>query len=251
MIADYRAGDMERPTPQHVDRWIGQFPSGVQQPILNEMEHMGHTYFTRRYVTQYISDLISYYRLAGDDPCSFWRGVCFLDIQTAGHSQRDLLEIFDAQLRAQCGFGIGDCGQDSHTYVYLDDALFSGGRIESDLVGWINTSAPSSATIFVITIARHTQGHYITELELAKAIAEAGKHIAFRWVSRYVVEDRKYYTNTSDVLRPARIPPDPATQAYAESLGVGLRLAPPAASVETNSLLRGRPRSARPESSSR
>ena len=32
--ADYRAGDLAAPTAEHVDRWVKQFSTGVQLPIL-------------------------------------------------------------------------------------------------------------------------------------------------------------------------------------------------------------------------
>jgi hypothetical protein len=220
IAADYRRDELANPTADHVNRWIRQFPAAVQEPILVEMEHvLRHTYFSRHYVTQFFSALISYERLAGHDPCAFWRNANFMNLQTAGNSQRDLLTIFDAQLREQCHFGLNECGQGPNTYVYVDDALFSGGRIKTDLISWINGPAPLNATVFIITIARHMQGHFFAEKDLAKASKAAGKNVAVRWVSRYVIEDRNYYINTSDVLRPTCIPTDPQTQAYVAGLG--------------------------------
>lgn len=228
IAGDYRTGQIERATPDHVARWIGQFPRAVQDPILAEMGHvLRQTYFSRHYVTQFFSALIKYERLAGDDPCAFWRSANFLNLQTAGNSQRDLLGVFDTQLQEQCRFGVNECGQALNTYVYIDDALFSGGRIKSDLISWVNGPAPANATVFIITIARHTQGHFFAEKDLAKASNEAGKNIAFRWVSRYVIEDRNYYTNTSDVFRPTHIPADPPTQAYVVTLGSAPNLRAP------------------------
>jgi hypothetical protein len=39
-VADYRAGEIAKPTPAHVDRWVSQFDPTVQQPVLAEMEHV-------------------------------------------------------------------------------------------------------------------------------------------------------------------------------------------------------------------
>lgn len=47
--SDYREGAVDRPTPQHVDRWVNQFDDAVQLPILREMDHvLKKTYFSRK-----------------------------------------------------------------------------------------------------------------------------------------------------------------------------------------------------------
>jgi hypothetical protein len=225
---DYRQADIGGVTPARVDQWVRQFAPQVQEPILAELEHvLRQTYFTRQYVTRFFSALLTYDRLVGTDPGGFWSSTNFLNLQTAGNSQRDLLEIFDEQLRGQFNIGLNECGGEIGRYVYIDDALYSGGRIKSDISSWISVSAPVNATVFIITIARHTQGHFFAEKDLAKASKDAGKNIAFRWVSRYVIEDRNYYINVSDVLRPTHIPLDPATQAYMQDLGTAPSLRVP------------------------
>jgi hypothetical protein len=39
MIADYRSGEILAPTPEHIDRWIGQFDAAVQVSMLAELAH--------------------------------------------------------------------------------------------------------------------------------------------------------------------------------------------------------------------
>jgi len=39
-IADYREGQIPRPTPAHVEKWISQFDAGVRLPILREIDHV-------------------------------------------------------------------------------------------------------------------------------------------------------------------------------------------------------------------
>src|SRR5882672_3548504 len=36
-IQDYRAGEIAKPSPEHVDRWIQQFEKGVQLRLLREL----------------------------------------------------------------------------------------------------------------------------------------------------------------------------------------------------------------------
>jgi len=219
-IADYREGEISPPDQAHVDKWVKQFPAAVQEPILKEMAHvLGKTYFKKKEVKTFIEELIGSEKFAGADPCTFWKGVKFLDLQTAGNSQRDMLSLFERKLRKKCGLDLGDCGKNPHTYLYLDDALFSGGRIKSDLIKWINGPAPSQANVAVVTIAIHSLGLWFATKDIAEAIKQSNKKIEVSWWRLVEVEDRKAYMASSDVLRPTIIPSDSATQAYVAGLG--------------------------------
>jgi len=99
-IADYRAGDIATATPAHVERWIKQFDVSVQEPILAELNHvLGQTYMPKRKVEKFLSNLVKSKKVAGDDPCAFWKDSKFLDIQQGGNSQHDMLELFGAALK--------------------------------------------------------------------------------------------------------------------------------------------------------
>ena len=100
--------------------------------------------FTRVAVENFLADLVKNPTLAGADACAFWRGVRFLDIQGGGNSQRDMLALFSNALQKQCGFTTAQCGgANPHAFIYLDDVLFTGNRIQRDLAGWIASDAPS------------------------------------------------------------------------------------------------------------
>jgi len=59
LIADYREGELNRPNPEHVDRWIRQFDSSVQLSLLRELAYtLGVTYFTRNSVAASFSHQI-------------------------------------------------------------------------------------------------------------------------------------------------------------------------------------------------
>ena len=89
--ADYREGDLAAPTPEHVERWINQFDAAVQLPILREMDHvLKQTYFSRQGTKKFLAGLFQTEKLVGDDPCTFWKGVKFLDIQGGGASQGEI-----------------------------------------------------------------------------------------------------------------------------------------------------------------
>lgn len=218
-IVDYRVEEIPRPSPRHVDRWIKQFSSEVQSPMLRELDHvLKRTYFPRASVEQHLSNMLNSEKLTGSTPYLFWQGIKFLNIQGGGNSQRFMLVMLDEILKRSYGFGIDDCGHDPQAYFYLDDILFSGNRIKNDLTAWINTEAPDEATVFVFTIAQHSGGYYYAANGIKKAAKAANKRITLQWWRVIEFEDRKAGVNDSDVLRPTELPDDEPTRAYVASL---------------------------------
>lgn len=215
-IADYREGDLLAAFrgPAHVKRWINQFDNTARLPILRELNHvLKKTYVSRAGARKFLVDLFHARKLVGDNPCTFWKGVKFLDIQDAGASQQEMLALFSKVLEKECRFEVEDCGAAPHAYVYLDDAIFTGNRVARDIEKWVAEEAPTVAKVHIITMALHTLGRYHAEREINKAARAAGKKIDFRWWSAITLEDRKLYTNTSDVLRPVAIPNDDEVKA--------------------------------------
>jgi hypothetical protein len=217
VIADYRKGEIDEPNAKHVERWVAQFDEEAKVPLLRELEHvLGKTYCSRSDVEGFLTRLISTEKLTGGDPKTFWQRTSFLNIQGGGNSQRELLEIFDEVLADELDVSLGDCGGDD-SFVYVDDAIFSGGRVCSDLAKWVESDAPEHAQVHVITIASH-YGSYYWKGQLEETMKESGKDIKVKWWTAVELENRKKYRDTSDVLWPTRLPDDTATRAYAESL---------------------------------
>jgi len=219
-IADYRAGEIEPPTPEHVDSWVKQFDGGVQEPMLEELDYvLKETYYSRATVEEFLAKLVRSKKLTGEDPCSFWRSVRFLNIQDAGNSQREMLQILDALVRTECGPKTDEEGQASGPFVYLDDGIFTGNRIKNDLTSWIRSAAaPEQAKVHVVTIALHRGGQYYANTGLERSALETGKKIDVQWWRALEVEDRKTSIDSSDVLRPIVLPDDEVTQEYAKTL---------------------------------
>lgn len=194
---------------------MNQFDAAVQNPILIEMDHvLKQTYFSREATQKFLGSLFKTTKLVGEDPCAFWKSVAFLDIQGGGASQKEMLALFDQTLIANCGIGVSDCGAAPQAFVYIDDASFTGNRIKRDLQNWITKAAPTETTVHIITIALHSGGQYYANNQLKEAAKAAGKNISFTWWRAVELEDRRAYTNSSDVLRPVAIPEDAAVQAY-------------------------------------
>lgn len=217
--ADYRKGEVDAPTPAHVDRWIGQFDAGVQLPMLREMDHvLKRTYFSLKNVTKFLRGLIRTEKLVGNDPCVFWRGVNFLDIQGGGNSQTEMLGLFNEVLQEKCCLGIEQCGDAGSVFVYLDDAIFTGNRVRRDLEAWVKDKAPNKAALHIVSIALHSGGQYYAGGHITKAAAASGKKIDVTWWRAIELEDRKAYSDSADVLRPTDVPDDPDVQAYVQSM---------------------------------
>ena len=165
-----------------------------------------------------MAKLIDSNELVGSDPCAFWKHVNFLDIQRSGESQSDILTLFGKLLKRKCGLRIEECGKASDTFIYLDDASFSGHRVINDLSNWITSGAPNKATIHVIVIASHRSGEYYAKKKLNQVISSSGKAIGIKRWSALRLEDRKSFTNSSDVLRPVSMPADVDVQNYVSSM---------------------------------
>lgn len=215
IIKDYRAGEIARPTPAHVDRWVCQFSEANQLPLLAEMEHLLKiTYFTKQTISDFFANQIKHRKIAGEDFSTFWKGANLLNIQEHGRSQAEILTLFDESLKAQCDFGIADCGSEDGEFVYLDDVLFSGGRIGTDLKAWIQKDAPNKAKVHIIVIGTHQLGEWLCLKGLRETATEVGKNITIVCWAAIRLENRKAYKNTSEVLWPSVLPEDAELAAY-------------------------------------
>ena len=219
-IADYRQGEITTPDADHVDTWIKQFDASVQEPMLAELDHvLKKAYVTRANIEQFLGGVLTAKKLAGDDPCNFWKKANFLNIQGGGNSQREMLAMFETVLQRSCGLDLDDCGSDDGPYIYLDDVIFTGNRIKSDLAAWIQSSAPATARVHVVVIGFHRGGQWYAETKIEEAANAAGKKVDINWWRCLEIEDRKHYVANSDVLRPSAIPTtDAAVQAYTQGL---------------------------------
>ena len=206
-IKDYRKGAIPKPTAEHVDRWVRQFSEGVQMPLLAEMDHvLDKTYFSKQIVTDFFEHQIEHKKIAGENPCAFWKGANLLDIQKQGHSQTEILALFSESLKRKCQISVSDCGSKDGAFIYLDDVMFSGSRIGNDLTTWIQKVAPTEATVHILVIGTHRLGEWQCITNLAKIAKDAGKKITFTCWAAIRLENRRKYKNTSEVLWPAEIP---------------------------------------------
>jgi hypothetical protein len=213
-IKDYRAGEIAEPTPEHVEKWVKQFNEVVQLPLLRVVDYVfKRTYLTRDRVSGFLSNLVKNEKLTGSAPCTFWAKAYPMRIQQNGHSQEEMLELFNERLKEQCGINM-HCDETASDYIYIDDVMFSGNRVGNDLATWLERDAPSKATVHVVVVAIHTCGRYLIGKRLNKLSAASGKKIEIKYWRAIVIENQKYYRNDSGVLWPTAIPDDSKVKAY-------------------------------------
>jgi len=216
-IADYRDGQIPRPTPAHVEKWVSQFDAGVRLPILREMDHvLKKTYFSKDRVLAFLRGLLNAKDVTGNNPRAFWENAHFLNIQQNGSSQVEMLRLLDEILREEFGLSIANSRTDSNVFVYLDDGIFSGNRIRADLERWIAGAAPNTARVHVITMVQYTNGRHYAKTSISQLQESTRKDIDTFWRAEILLENRKSFKNSSDVLWPVSLPDDIETREYAE-----------------------------------
>ena len=127
-------------------------------------------------------------------------------------------------LHYECGVNIDRADADGQTFVYLDDALFSGNRIIQDLENWM-PDAPPKSTVYICVIISHTGGEYwCGQRRVPEISVEHGKEIDLRFWSSIQFENRRAYNDRAGVLWPAAVADDPDIVEYlsreGRSLGV-------------------------------
>lgn len=217
-VKSYRAGEIAEPTPEHVERWSRQFTPANVLPFLREFDHViRQTFLTEELIKKFLKGLVTNTALTGDNNKTFWQSANVLTIQKKGQSQREMVKLFANELREICGLELTQCGAFGGDYIYLDDILFTGGRIGSDIQHWIENQAPSKANVHIILAAMFTGGHfYLESNRLKKSIERSGKKITIKFWRAVSLENRLYYNYTSDVLWPTIIPMDQIIQEHVD-----------------------------------
>lgn len=223
-ICDYREGEIEQPSPKHVDRWIKQFNPSAQEPLLMELDYVfKRTYFSKDVFREFLSSCLTNAAFTGPSHLDFWAHANFLNIQQHGHSQTEILELFSEELFNKCGLNVKECGQEegltssTKTFIYLDDILFGGMRVGNDLCAWIEDEAPAIGHVHVVVMAAHLLGEFLCQKRLDQVAIDANKKITFQFWASKRLENRRAHRNMSQVLWPAVIPQNTALKTYIDS----------------------------------
>ena len=218
ILGDYRRHDGFQITSDHIIRWSSQFPEDDRPVLLRELAYTyGKTYISRSTAEQFVGALMTNPKLAGSEPDKFWRNINILGIQRGGSSQRDLLDILDAQLNSNFGFGKSS-NDSSDVHLYLDDGIYSGNRVHFDFQPWLENHKGKRGDVHVVVLAQHTHGQYYAAQKIQEYQRQFGTQFKFHWWRCVELEDRRSCMNRSDVLRPTELPQTPGAIAYAKRL---------------------------------
>lgn len=209
-------------TVERVLHWVEQLPEEHRSAVLNEMSHvLGKTYVSEKRMGKFLLNAVQNKELTKSNPAEFWSDTELLDIQQRGASQREMLVPLRAQMNS-LGIEPRPAGQDgTANFVYLDDCIFTGSHMLNDLTAWINDRAPEKATVFVLTTFVHAGALYRAKKakrNLYEVARQANKRISLAFWRIGELEDRLWYSRTSDVLRPKAALQNVAVQAYINSL---------------------------------
>jgi hypothetical protein len=220
IIKDYRNDSLaSRPDVLHVERWIAQFPEAERDEVLREMVFtLNKTYFPKEKVKDIFSNLLFGRNPITDAELEFWKRSSFLDIQKGGNSQHEFSKLVSNLVRERSGFTVPTNAPAVQNYLYIDDVVFSGNRLLSDLRSWITDVAPKEARLYIVVIGLHLGGEWYVGQRLEGIISESGKKISVAWHCSLKIEDRLRYINVSDVLRPVSAPQDSLMTNYISSM---------------------------------
>ena len=189
-IVDYRQGEIDPITASHVNRWVNQFDADDQLIILTEMDAiMKRFYFSKMRVKAHIRNFIISDIIGTRNPTTAVSQVHFLNIQTKGESQKELLKIVEEILQEDYGIALAEVSGkgDTTTYVYIDDALYTGNRLCYDLIdetneqAWLRGKIPFKSKLLIYTVASHLQGTNFVEKRVRPVLREKGILSTSKW----------------------------------------------------------------------
>ncbi len=178
-VFDFRIDELRYISEEHIDRWVKQFDEEVQLVILQEMDHILSKYFlTQEEAKTNLKSFLMSAEISGDNPQKSLRKINFLNIQTKGSSQRDLLRLADEILEEEFNLRLYRCGG-SNKYVYLDDCVYTGNRLRYDLVPWIEQQkADKKIELYTYHFAIHLEGIKYAWKHITNAANKKGLFVA-------------------------------------------------------------------------
>lgn len=217
LLADYRHDDLAAPTQAHVKRWVEQFDNTDQEVIASETLHvLRQTYVSKTNYKRFLSALAQSQNILGDDdPTTFWNKSTLLNIQERSQSQASLVETFHSLLKENFDIEVTENEHDKPVWFYIDDGIFSGRQVYTDLQRWVRESEPRSGTLHIVVMCAHQFGVYDIKRQLRRAFGE--RSIAFKIWRIMTLENRLTYRNVSDVLWPQFTPGSPSIQEWLDA----------------------------------
>lgn len=199
ILADYRKDEYLNPKKENVLQWVSQFSAENQSTILEEMIHVcKQRYLTENEVDKFLTELVTNEDLTKNDP-SFWNNVSLLQIQQNGYSQKIMNEKFKQIINGLTGIDVAINDNSKSHFIHVDDFLYTGNRLKTDLSKWLET-APENSKVDIIYVGYYKNGQYHTEQKL-ETISKS-KNISLTFWYQLEMENNPQCQNVSEVLWP-------------------------------------------------
>lgn len=158
---DYEGADFNK---KHVEKWLDQFPIGYHNLIIKELHSiLDKTYFSKNTVIKILKLLIESEQIFSQPIEEY----SFINPQVLGSSQKEILGLLNEVIQNNYGFSIEECGKENITsYVYIDDAIYSGNRVIRDIQKWVSEidDIDSISRVDIIVLALHNRNYnYVYE----------------------------------------------------------------------------------------
>jgi hypothetical protein len=205
-LDDYSAGVGERITFESVSAWLDQFDFCDQAELIESVERVfSRWYLSKQQVLEHLTTIVTSKKLSGDASLrDYWSKVNFLRIQRKGESQKEICAEFDHLLRQHAGLSMEECGSADGPYIYLDDCIFSGTHVWTDLVNWIQSSdSPPRCEVRVFSVARYSGAMSYANWRVKEEARKCSKSIQVsEWRSCLRLRNEPKSDSLPDVLHP-------------------------------------------------
>ncbi|TPB41070.1 hypothetical protein DXJ76_24180 [Vibrio parahaemolyticus] len=204
IIGQYRSGTISTTyDTHHVSRWVNQFQPHEKFLVLEETKRL----LRGNYISESIFDLFidSLYPYLVNVKQFSWSDISLLSIQQGGNSQTTMVNKLTHSMLYKHSLYTRINDLQANIFIYLDDFIFSGGRILQDLRAWIANSAPQVCTLLVATIGYFNYGQHYVQRKLNELIKNSNKSIQLQFVkydTSFTKENRFFLKDDSEVFWP-------------------------------------------------
>lgn len=207
ILAGYRDYDGIEIDQDHVIQWADQFPENIRQRLLDVVAAtFSRTYFSERRCRALLRRILNSSRLTHGDPVGYWSSTHVLRNQVRGQSQRRMVDIFEAMAKTQFGQEFKFAEPGASRYFYLDDFIFSGGRVKEDFARWLISVESQDGPIHLDLgyFGVHALGEFFFDQYAEEQISRFRGRITYKVRRHMDFENRRTRRNSSDVLWPVR-----------------------------------------------
>lgn len=191
--------------PHHVERWLEQFDSVKREDFARSFAKvLRKSYLSKETIKDRFSVIVSNNK-------NYLNRCSLLNIQINGESQSRLIHDFIIPQAKELSIKYSVNDNLKNIFLYVDDVVFSGGRVSEDIIEWINVYAPMSCKIDLYFIYVYSYGKYNICKRLNDAIEKSGKKIEYEIHHGFCINNSRRRRYITDILHPREVPPEAAS----------------------------------------